>query len=102
VTSSDSELGVRVLVHFRYAVAFVLAVAAGLVYVAYAWAAGSAKVWGVFLTAVGGSGALLQGVRRGVQRAGRRAEAPLWESRRALKPGPAPAGARPAAGPSYR
>jgi hypothetical protein len=75
-------LTVRVLVHFWYAVAFVSAVVGALVYVSWAYAAGTAKFWGVFLTAVGGSGALVQGVRGGLSKMARRAEAPLWQVER--------------------
>jgi hypothetical protein len=73
----------RVLLHFWYAVAFVLAVAGGLVYVSVAYAAGTGKIWGIFLAAIGGSGALIQGVRRGLSQVAQRAGAPLWQVEKA-------------------
>ncbi len=72
----------RVLAHFWYAVVLLLAVAGGLVYVSVAYAAGTAKIWGVFLAAAGGSGALVQGVRQSLSKMAQRAEAPLWQVER--------------------
>jgi hypothetical protein len=72
----------RIVIRFWGAVTCLLAVAGGLVYLALTYAAGAAKFWAVFLTAVSGAGALLQGVRGGVSGLGRRVEAPLWQLER--------------------
>jgi hypothetical protein len=59
-----------------------LVMAGGLIYLSVAYAAGTAKFWGVFATVVGGSGVLVQGVRQGVANVAQRSEVPLWQAER--------------------
>jgi hypothetical protein len=73
----------QVLAHFWYAVVPLLALVGGLVYLSVTYAAGTAKFWGVFVTVAGGSGALVQGVRRGLSSMVRRTGAPLGQAERA-------------------
>lgn len=72
----------QVLVHFWYAVVPLLAVAGGLVYLSLAYAGGMAKFWGVLAAMAGGSGALVQGVRRSLSNAAQRTRAPLGHAER--------------------
>lgn len=72
----------QVLVHFWYATVLVLATVGGLVYLSVTYAAGTAKFWSALVAAVGGIGALVQGVRRSLSTVARRAEAPLWQVER--------------------
>ena len=72
----------QVLAHFWYAVLPLLAVVGGLIYLSVAYAAGMAKFWGVFVTAAGGSGALVQGVRRSLSNAAQRTGTPLGHAER--------------------
>lgn len=76
------SLARQVLARFWCAVVFLLAVAGGLVYLSVAYAAGTAKFWGVFAAAVGGSGVLLQWVRQSVSNLAQRSELPLWQAER--------------------
>jgi hypothetical protein len=72
----------QVLVHFWYAVVPLLILAGSLCYLSLAYAAGMAKFWGVFATAAGGSGALVQGVRRSLSNAAQRTGSPLGGAER--------------------
>lgn len=72
----------RVLAHFWYAVAFLVAVGGGLTYACLANAAGTTKFWGVFLTVAGGSATLWRGVRAAIGRLAQDASGPLWHIER--------------------
>jgi hypothetical protein len=76
------SLGRQVLARFWYAIVPLLVMAGGLIYLSVAYAAGTAKFWGVFATVVGGSGVLVQGVRQGVANVAQRSEVPLWQAER--------------------
>jgi hypothetical protein len=76
------SLGRQVLGRFWYAIVTLLVMAGGLIYLSVAYAAGTAKFWGVFATVVGGSGVLVQGVRQGVANVAQRSEVPLWQAER--------------------
>ena len=76
------SLARQVLVRLWYAIVPLLAMVGGLVYLSLAYAAGTAKFWGVFATVAGGSGVLVQGVRQGVANVAQRSEIPLWQAER--------------------
>jgi hypothetical protein len=72
----------QVVVHFWYAVVPLLVAVGGLIYLSVTYAAGTAKFWGAFVAAVGGSGALVQGVRRSLSHLAHQTGAPLWRVER--------------------
>jgi hypothetical protein len=72
----------QVLVHFWYAVVFLLAMVGGLIYVSAAYAAGMAKFWGVFAAAAGGSGALVLGIRQSLANLAQRTGTRLGQAER--------------------
>ncbi len=72
----------RVLLHFWYAVAALLAATGGLIYVSLTNGPAVGRFWGVLLTVVGGSAVLWRGVRGAVSRLAERASGPLWQVER--------------------